>query len=916
MIIGKNFWPAVTKHLQATAVVLMLSSSLAFAQTTTTLGGSITDATGGAIPKATVTATSNGSGKAFTTTTDAAGHFTVAVPAGTYTLEVTAPGFAIAAKQATVATDGSAAITVVLSVNAASDSVEVEANAVGSVAAALAPMDALLGETSAHTEITSAFINNFENPIADYGEIVQMAPATFTLSSDGVGLGQSKTYFRGFPDGDYDIKFDGIPWTDTNSVSHHSWSFFPAQTIGGVDFDRSPGTASTVGFAPFGGSINLLSKDVSPVQNLRASVSAGSFDTYLYDLQYDSGPFGPGKKLNLTSDVHHMQSHGFQTWNNQNQNAGGLKIEWRLSPKTILTGYSGVVWLDSNTPNFSATRCQMYGNSPTGAYAACPTGAGFFTGAGINFLNTNNSDPNLYTDAKYNTYHVPTDFEYVGLHKELPKGFTVDIKPYTYSYNNSEFYSNATTITELPKSSFTGGTYLGLPVAPCNVQVVKSGVSALPCAVDKYNSYRQYGEASQISQVSKFGILRTGLFYNWSTTDRHQYPTDPLTGWTDQPLPNFKEQYKENTYQPFVEYEFHITNKFSVTPGVKFSYFNINTKQYADNGKTIGGLGTNNPASFITNGGSYFATLPSGVANYRIRSNWSVFAQTAKGTIMPPSNVFDFTQGPNGTPVETLPKQQKNTTYEAGTVFKLKNLTFDFDYFHVFFENSYSSVTDTTTGEPVYYLQPSSITQGIEGESNLYFGHGLSLYLNASYDKGSYKGTLTATCAPGTGSGATACTSSTPTYVESAPSGLNIAQTPSDVETEGLTYQKGSWDLGFFNKRVGTYYLDSGAYHNAFTITPFTLENLFFNYTIRNGGRFNNTKLRFGINNLWNVNNITGVSLNNKAVASTFIAPSGVTYTDQFNIKAQVLPSGADTVSILSGRAFSLQLTFGNSAKR
>ena len=107
----------------------------------------------------------------------------------------------------------------------------VEANAVGSVAAALAPMDALLDAASARTVITPAFIQNFSSPIADYGEIVNMAPNTFTTSSNGVGLGQSKTYFRGFPDGDYNIDFDGIPFYDTNTPSHHSWAFFPAQSI-------------------------------------------------------------------------------------------------------------------------------------------------------------------------------------------------------------------------------------------------------------------------------------------------------------------------------------------------------------------------------------------------------------------------------------------------------------------------------------------------------------------------------------------------------------------------------------------------------------------------------------------------------------------------------------------------------------
>lgn len=50
---------------------------------------------------------------------------------------------------------------------------------------------------------------------------------------------------------------DGIPFYDTNSPMHHSWAFVPAQFFGGIDLDRSPGTASTVGPTPFGGSIHL-----------------------------------------------------------------------------------------------------------------------------------------------------------------------------------------------------------------------------------------------------------------------------------------------------------------------------------------------------------------------------------------------------------------------------------------------------------------------------------------------------------------------------------------------------------------------------------------------------------------------------------------------------------------------------------
>src|SRR5260370_34326324 len=135
-------------------------------------------------------------------------------------------------------------ISVAMNVGGVSQQLTVEANALGSSAAALAPMDASLEATSARTYISPTFVQNFPSPVADYGEAVAMAPGPFTLNGNGVGLGQSKTYFRGFPDGNYDIDFDGIPFYDTNSPSHHSWAFFPAQVFGAIDLDRSPGTAS------------------------------------------------------------------------------------------------------------------------------------------------------------------------------------------------------------------------------------------------------------------------------------------------------------------------------------------------------------------------------------------------------------------------------------------------------------------------------------------------------------------------------------------------------------------------------------------------------------------------------------------------------------------------------------------------
>jgi iron complex outermembrane receptor protein len=891
------------------------------AQSSASLTGTVLDPRGVPLPGAAVTVKNDATGATQKMTSDGQGKYVFNnLAAGKYTVQVDAPGFNTSKKSGVqIAAGQSSEVPVTLELGNVSEEVTVEASEANSIAAAMAPMDALLGETSARTEITQAFIANFTSPLADYGEAVEMAPGTFTLNGNGIGLGQSKTYFRGFPDGDYDIDFDGIPFYDTNTPTHHSWAFFPSQWLGGIDFDRSPGTASTIGPTPFGGTIHLLSRDISPVQNVRGGISYGSWGTLLADFQFDSGSLGAAHKAGFEVDVQHMDSKGYQSNNFQNRNAGYLKAQYKFSDKTVLSGFSGVVWVDANTPSFNATRCQMYGPSSANSTTTCIASGTTplpYTGAGIRFYLADNSDPLDYLDYKFNSYHVPTDFEYGRLHMERSHGVIIDFTPYTYNYDNSEKYSNAAPITEATTVNYNGLTnqtkWYGIAVQPCDVAVVKKGVTALPCGVDKYNSYRKYGETLTVSQVSKFGTFRGGLWYEWADTNRHQFPSDPLNNWADQPLGNFNESFWTNSYQPYAEYDYHVTKSLDVTAGVKFAYYTVATKQYADDGKTIGGLGTNNPASFITNGGNYFATLPSLEANYRLKSNWSVYGQVATGSIVPPSSVFDFNQGTSGQAIApaVLPKQQKSTTYQGGTVFKLKRVTFDADYYHIRFDNSYSD-TLNSEGEPVYYLQPPSITQGLEGESNLYFGHGFSAYLNATVGKAKYTGTLPISCV----SGAKGCTSTTPQYIEAAPSSLWVQQTPSDTEAEGISYQKGEWDAGFFNKRVGTFYIDNGAYHNQATINPFDVTNTYINYTVRSGSRFDQTKIRLSVNNLFNLHTLTGDSIAGTAVTET-IAANGTTYTDGFNTNGQTPISGADALGILPGRSIVLSVTFGLSPRR
>ncbi|MGA8741445.1 MAG: TonB-dependent receptor [Terracidiphilus sp.] len=885
----------------ALSFLVLLFGTLTHAQgTSAKLSGTVIDGQGKAVANALVTV--KGAGISKTTRADASGSYSFdGLPAGTYVVEATASGFSPATKGGVTYAAGQSQQIDPLTLSIASVAEQITVNAgVDSVAAETAPSGGFVEQRSAQSLISNTYVENFTSPIADFGEIVQVVPGTFTTSSDGVGLGQSSTYFRGFPDGDYDIDFDGIPFYDTNTPTHHSWAFFPSQWIGGVDFDRSPGSASTIGPTPFGGSIHLLSKPIGNEQDIRGTASYGTWNTKLFDGAYNSGSFGffgGAKKSNLLIDVHHMTSDGYQTFNFNTRNAGSILYQYAFSPKTVLTGFSGVIWLDANTYGLNPTRCQTLG---VGTNYTCTGANSAYIGAGFKFMMTNNADPVNWLDYQYNNYHVPTDFEYVGLKSELAHGWSMEVKPYTYNYDNAELFTNATPITEA--STVNGSkTYNGVTIAPCDVQVVKKGIAALPCAVDKYNSYRKYGETSVLAQTSHLGVFRAGMWYEWARTNRHQYPTDPLNHWTDQALGNFDEQFWTNSYQPYAEFEYHATPKFNITAGTKFAAYNFDVLHHADDGKTVGNLCPLGQSSgcptTATDTGTFTAWLPSLDFNYRIRSNWSVYAQGSTGSIVPPSKVYDYNHTPSAavpTPgLLTPPKQQKSTTYQIGTVMKLDRFSFDADAYRVRFQNSYSSVIDPTTTETVNYLQPSSVTEGIEFETTAVLTHGLNLYVNATGANAYYEGKVNAG------------TAASPFYV-SAPSGLWVQQTPSDTEMLGVTYQSRGMDLGFFNKRVGDQRVDAGAYHNQANVSAFNTTNAYVNYTVRNHSIFDQTKFRLSANNLLDQHDITALTLAGTPTANKI---SGTSYVDPFNQTTAI--SGSDNPTFISGRSFMVSVTFG-----
>jgi iron complex outermembrane recepter protein len=810
------------------------------AQGNSTLNGTVLDQAGKAIPGASVVVKNEATGTTTTVTADQDGHFSsTGLPAGTYTVQVSVPGFSLATRSGGQLNPGATLdIPITMSVEALATSITV--NETISLAAVTAPSGNTLESLTPKTEVSTDFIQNFMSPIADYSEYINYAPGTFSYNPNGIGLGQGKTFFRGFPDGDYTMTFDGIPFEDTNSPTHHSWANFPSGWTSAVDFDRSPGLSSNFGPTNFGGSINMKSPELFPDPSVRVTATYGSFNTRLFQLDGESGFFGPGSKNSFLMNVQQLLSDGYQTYNRQKRVAGYGKYQYRISNRSSLTLYGGLVDIWTNTPNTTnPTRAQVtqFGDN--------------YLLDGTPLLPNGSPDPYYYG---YNTYHVQTDFEYASYNSDLGGGWHVDLKLYTTRYWNKQFYQNGATV---------------------NLS------SAKPSGVDKLNGYRHAGETFDLSKRSKWGTFRTGLWYDWAYTDRYQIPSNILTQ-QDTPFGNFHEKFITQTTHPFAEYEWHPLPRFVLTAGIKYGDYQMNLNQYQD-AKIVGCLGGKSGTDFVTGapiciGGPTFVNhvgnfgnwLPNIAARYSVMSNWSVYAQFAEGNIIPPSSVYDVT----GANVLTPPKPTLAKSYQIGSVMKHGRWTLDLDAYYVHFQNPYTSFFDTNAQDYVFYPTGPSNTKGIEAESNFLLGAGFSLYLNGTMGSAKYQ----------EGAGI-------------VNGGLWVANTPKNVETVSLLWRHKNWDVGFVDKRVGMLYNDNGTVNQAIPIDAFNIANLFLNYTVKNQSFLRGSKFGLAINNLANEHSIIGIPT--AGLAQALGAPFVPNGNDQLNL----LPGRSVLVSFTAGWA-------------
>ncbi len=700
------------------------------------------------------------------------------------------------------------------------------AEAAKGTASAIAPTQASLKATQPQSIITREFIDLSVAPTAEYSRIVNIAPSLSGDSANGPGLSETKTTMRGFKDDQYNITFDGIPWGDTNNPAHHSTSFFPASVIGGAVVERGPGNASNLGFATFGGSINLFSKKPSQEAVTSVFTSIGTWNTRLYGASYESGRLANFGDATVQLNYQHLQSDGYLSFSPIKSDNYTIKVERPIGDASLLTIFSSINNITYAQPdsNKGATLTQI---------------AAF----GQNFQL--NNDPKSMNYQGFNSTTKDTDFSYIRLRSELGSGWNIDNQLYTYAYDNQTKSSTDPTWTgTLPTGTDPRRT------APAGVWVKGSAVllnGDIP-GIDKQNKYRVYGDIIKATKKLDAGLARVGLWYEQSSSDRHQYDLDLTTGnynrvegtaangnflsGTNRPIDSvlFDQQSKIKTTQPFAEFEWAAAPGTTITPGLK--YVSITRSVNAAVEQTSREL--NHAASV-----NYKATLPFLTVNQQITPELAAYAQYAKGFQIPDLNTFYITN-----PAQNSSVPQKSTNYQLGLVGKSDRFTWDADIYRIEFTNKL--VSNNLAGAAAAFVNIGGATyQGIEAQMAYVLGGGFAAYANGSINKATASDT-----------------------------GQQISGAPKMTAALGGLYNSGPWASSLIYKRTGVVYqkdYTTQAYYDYYKTTAYGNLDLGVAYTIKNPGVFAKAlKLQFNVFNLTNSRAVTSITAAAKTVASPY----------------------------------------------
>ncbi len=498
---------------------------------------------------------------------------------------------------------------------------------------------------------------------ADIPSLINYTPSINGYSDNGMGIGYSFFRLRGMDQTRVNTTVNGIPVNDPENMGVYFNNFADlASSAESIQIQRGVGT-STNGVASFGGSVNILTKNLAPKQSATLNFGYGSFGSSRATLEYQSGLIN--KKLAFYGRISNLQTNGYR-------NNSGAKI-------TSYLFSAGYFWKKS------VLKLNIFGGYAENKLA--------YNGIDANTLNSNrtfNPLVNGESDAFKQTFYQ--------LH-------------YSYQINSrSNFTSSVYYVRgEAPKFQYYGSfanEYLNLPIHNND-----SGYQAM-------TSYRlnQYFVGAFVNYQYKTGKwdLMANMHAN-SFTGEHFLEVQNIDKYNPMFKPSqnafFNTGYK-NEISGNVKLNYSITNKTNAFGDVQVRNVSFNYTPQLMEYRTIYGL--NNDNLLVENMNWTFLNFRIGI-KHQFNKHINAYVMFGRSNREPARVDYFKDEHPYDSIKQSDIKHETVNDYELGVSFNNQKLAINANLFYMDFENQIASTGSLSSyGVAINTNVGASVRKGIE----------------------------------------------------------------------------------------------------------------------------------------------------------------------------------------------------------
>jgi iron complex outermembrane receptor protein len=553
------------------------------------------------------------------------------------------------------------------------------------------PSEALLGRGSPQSIVNEQVIHEIASPVGDWGTVANFTPSFVSSAPNGPGFDAAKSQtLRGFVDGQFNVTMDGIPFGDPDNFGHHSTSYFPMAMLDHVIIDRSPGAAPDLGYASFGGSVNLFSESIPDQARARAYASYGSFNTTLVGTTLNTGSPQSSGQTGLLATIETSHSDGAMSYSPGNKDDVLLKSVSLLGDVRVTALYAYDKYHFYNPGSITTTDLASFGSSF--GYNANPGTADYYG---------------------YSATERSSDFGYVKVESVFAGSWGVEERLYTYSYDNTGL-----SLSGDQTSSPIGNGFPG--ISPTDIAGRTS-----------YEDYRTVGNDLRVNHRDPYGILLFGLWAEHSWLNESRDGLDLTTGVpynvnTKEHSPVYYDfDAHLNTLQPYAEYAWQATQDLRVRFGVRYRDV---TRDFDASVIQNFKPGTPGQISKTVN-----STLPSIDATYQLAEGSNLYAQVSRGSLVP-SQSFFYTANPAA---GNQANPETSTAVQLGVVRQTADYGIGFDVYNINFDNYVSTVVQN--GDTLYVNSGGVRYRGVEAEGHVRLGAGVTAVANASLIRATFQ---------------------------------------------------------------------------------------------------------------------------------------------------------------------------------